>query len=221
MCPAWQGTAPGGAAPAALLSMSPLGRAGGGVLRWPKQWVPLLQTQQPTAPPGLSPPPLRCSGRWCVSDEHYVPTLLAMRGEETNCTCSQAGGRGSPTHTQWPGGPHPRTFYARELTRDGIRALRNCNRPSAAAALQGFRSMLPPAAKWNQQACSKAAAELGHTSMHLPGAVDSAAPGDYATAGPLQPLLPQFSCYLALRKVDPAAGPLLAQAVQQGLLDAG
>ncbi|KAL4420725.1 hypothetical protein ABPG75_010381 [Micractinium tetrahymenae] len=163
--------------------------------------------------------PLGPDGRWCVSDEHYVPTLLAMRGEEANCTCSQPGGRGTPTHTQWPGGPHPRTFYARELTRDGIQGLRSCDNASATAALRGYRDLLPHATNWSQQACSKAAAELAQAGVHVAAASGSAAAGGNGTAGQPLPLLPQYACYLALRKVDPAAGPLLAQAVQQGLLE--
>lgn len=150
-----------------------------------------------------------------------MPTLLALRGEEANCTCSQPGGRGSPTYTQWPGGPHPRTFNASELTRDGIRRLRNCDGPSARAALQAYHSLLPRAADWSQQACKLAAAQLARAGKRLQGPADSAAAGSNGTLSLPPPLLPQYACYLALRKVDPAAGAPLAQAVQQGLLDEG
>lgn len=165
--------------------------------------------------------PLGPDGRWCVSDEHYVPTLLALRGEEANCTCSQPGGRGSPTYTQWPGGPHPRSFNARDLTRDSIRGLRNCDGTAATAALQAYHTLLPRAAHWSRQACSMAAAELGQAGVHLAGPADGISTGSNGSASLPPPLLPQYACYLALRKVDPAAGPQLAQAVQQGLLDAG
>ncbi|KAI3426374.1 hypothetical protein D9Q98_008746 [Chlorella vulgaris] len=44
--------------------------------------------------------------RFCVSDEHYVPTLLAWSGMETETTCSS-----SVTYTEWRGhAPHPTTF---------------------------------------------------------------------------------------------------------------
>lgn len=150
-----------------------------------------------------------------------MPTLLALRGEEANCTCSQPGGRGSPTYTQWPGGPHPRSFNARDLTRDSIRGLRNCDGTAATAALQAYHTLLPRAAHWSRQACSMAAAELGQAGVHLAGPADGISTGSNGSASLPPPLLPQYACYLALRKVDPAAGPQLAQAVQQGLLDAG
>lgn len=48
-------------------------------------------------PPASAPPAL----------QHYLPTLLALRGLEEGCACEAwAGG----AFMQWKGGPHPTTF---------------------------------------------------------------------------------------------------------------
>lgn len=51
--------------------------------------------------------------RFCVSDEHYIPTLLAHLGlaGETNCRFSVA-------YTRWapPNSPHPWTWQAADVS---------------------------------------------------------------------------------------------------------
>lgn len=49
--------------------------------------------------------------RFCVSDEHYVPTLLAHLGLEGECFCD-----GIITHTHWDGNYfHPKTYAAADV----------------------------------------------------------------------------------------------------------
>lgn len=66
--------------------------------------------------------------RWrdCISDEHYVPSLLASRGLENETTCSGGGG----TFVSWSykdktDSNHPREFQKGELTGDVVRGIRN------------------------------------------------------------------------------------------------
>lgn len=50
--------------------------------------------------------------RFCVSDEHYIPTLLAFKGLESQCACD-----GESTRAVWLGNyPHPREFGPDEAT---------------------------------------------------------------------------------------------------------
>ena len=49
--------------------------------------------------------------RFCVSDEHYIPSLLALKGLEEECVCD-----GMATMTRWvKGSPHPKTFGMHEV----------------------------------------------------------------------------------------------------------
>lgn len=44
--------------------------------------------------------------RFCVSDEHYIPTLLALKGQHDRCSCD-----GMAMMTRWtPGAAHPKVF---------------------------------------------------------------------------------------------------------------
>ena len=44
--------------------------------------------------------------RFCVSDEHYIPSLLALRGQRDQCACD-----GMAMMTRWtPGAAHPKVF---------------------------------------------------------------------------------------------------------------
>ncbi|CAD7696935.1 unnamed protein product [Ostreobium quekettii] len=57
--------------------------------------------------------------KFCVSDEHYIPTLLASYGLEDQTDC-----RGSSTRVQWSGDTyHPKTFHPKEVTPDLIRSI--------------------------------------------------------------------------------------------------
>lgn len=58
----------------------------------------------------------RCSRerRWrdCISDEHYVPSLLAMHGQDNQTDCRVNGG----TAVDWSaGGLHPQTWWASDV----------------------------------------------------------------------------------------------------------
>lgn len=49
--------------------------------------------------------------RFCVSDEHYIPSLLALKGLEDDCACD-----GLAMMTRWENGaPHPKTFGMTEV----------------------------------------------------------------------------------------------------------
>lgn len=53
-------------------------------------------------------PPMR---RFCVSDEHYIPTLLAALGLDAETDC-----QGGVTHTSWAGNYfHPKTYGKHEV----------------------------------------------------------------------------------------------------------
>lgn len=55
--------------------------------------------------------------RTCVSDEHYIASLLAVRGLEEECACD-----GVSTRAVWEGNyAHPRTFKPEEATYDTLR----------------------------------------------------------------------------------------------------
>lgn len=48
--------------------------------------------------------------RFCVSDEHYIPSLFALKGLEEECACE-----GMATMTRWePNAPHPKVFGVTE-----------------------------------------------------------------------------------------------------------
>ncbi|KAK9789383.1 hypothetical protein WJX73_006397 [Symbiochloris irregularis] len=60
---------------------------------------------------------------FCVADEHYIPTLLAMKGldNETDCT-------GAVTHAWWDGPySHPRTHGSQDVGDDLLRTVRGNN----------------------------------------------------------------------------------------------
>ena len=55
--------------------------------------------------------------RFCVSDEHYIPSLLAYKGLEEECEC-----KGMSTQTVWSKGQsHPKIFRKNDATEDVIR----------------------------------------------------------------------------------------------------
>ena len=72
--------------------------------------------------------------RFCVSDEHYIPSLFALKGLDEQCACE-----GMATMTRWEeNAPHPKTFTKREAQwadewvikdemRDGWNPDRDCN----------------------------------------------------------------------------------------------
>jgi hypothetical protein len=48
--------------------------------------------------------------RFCVSDEHYIPSLFALKGLDEECACE-----GMATMTRWEeNAPHPKTFTKHE-----------------------------------------------------------------------------------------------------------
>ena len=49
--------------------------------------------------------------RDCYSDEHYMPTLFAVKGIQTESNCGAIG----VAATLWRGGPHPRSFSSNEI----------------------------------------------------------------------------------------------------------
>jgi hypothetical protein len=55
--------------------------------------------------------------RFCVSDEHYIPSLLAVRGLEGECACD-----GASTHVAWPGPYfHPKKYGAEDASERTLR----------------------------------------------------------------------------------------------------
>jgi hypothetical protein len=64
------------------------------------------------APPHPPPPPSHSHVYCIAADEHYIPTLLSVRGLENETYC---GGYGlAATNWTW-GGPHPRAWRSREI----------------------------------------------------------------------------------------------------------
>lgn len=117
-------------------------------------------------PPGVQPR----SGRWCVSDEHYLPVLLATSGEAPAVACSAvAGGKGSPTFALWGqgGAPHPRTFIAREMSLGILRYVRSCSALAGEAALDRFPALLARPGQWSVAACQAAAAASAAAAQEL------------------------------------------------------
>lgn len=110
--------------------------------------------------PARPPPHAPRSGRWCVSDEHYLPVLLAAAGEAPACACSAVDNpKGTPTFTLWGGNSaHPRTFVAREMSIGILRYVRNCSAQDGEAALERFAAMLVRPEQWSVHACEAAAA---------------------------------------------------------------
>lgn len=85
-------------------------------------------------------PPGGGGKRFCVSDEHYLPTLLAHLGLEGECAC-----QGVITHAHWDGNYfHPRTYGKADASLEVLARLRGgeqCDagalvRAAAAAAAQ-------------------------------------------------------------------------------------
>ena len=55
--------------------------------------------------------------RFCVSDEHYIPTVLALHGKEGECACD-----GEATHVKWQGNVfHPETYGSSHATLNILR----------------------------------------------------------------------------------------------------
>lgn len=61
------------------------------------------------------------NSRFCVSDEHYIPTLLAFRGRQNETSC-----RSSAAFTRWGGRDlsHPKTFEAAAATGEALKMMR-------------------------------------------------------------------------------------------------
>lgn len=54
--------------------------------------------------------------RFCVSDEHYIPSLLALQGVRDQCACD-----GMAMMTRWiPGAAHPKVFGPEDATEEVI-----------------------------------------------------------------------------------------------------
>ena len=57
----------------------------------------------------------------CVSDEHYVPPVLAHAGVGNETTCT-----GNALHVHWlEKKAHPRTYYMKDISRELIESLRS------------------------------------------------------------------------------------------------
>ncbi|GAB4813874.1 hypothetical protein N2152v2_000920 [Parachlorella kessleri] len=75
--------------------------------------------------------------RNCISDEHYVATLLSLHGRDNETTC-----RDSLTYTDWkPGLWSPQVYRGRSVNRELIERLRTANGCQAAEAMRSASSM--------------------------------------------------------------------------------
>jgi hypothetical protein len=125
--------------------------------------------------------------RFCVADEHYIPTLLAYLNLEAEAACDAV-----LTYTQWRGGaPHPTTFD--KATTELLAQLRGgCNATVLeTASAEGVAMLLEQAAGWRRMARRE-------------GAGAGAADGSGSSSGGMVGLLPP-SCPLFARKIDAAS----------------
>ncbi len=111
-----------------------------------------------------------------MSDEHYLPVLLAAAGEAPACACSAVeGAKGTPTFTLWGhNSAHPRTFVARELSLGILRYVRNCSAAAGEAALDRFRALLVRPEQWSVGACKAAAAASEAAGQEVAAALQAA-----------------------------------------------
>jgi hypothetical protein len=125
--------------------------------------------------------------RFCVSDEHYVPTLLAWSGMETETTCSS-----SVTYTEWRGrAPHPTTFT--DATAAVLAQLRGgCNGSALEAASVEAVGRLLASDQQQGKVWRPGRRAAGGNSSEGPGAGPSAAIEGWMTS----------SCPLFARKVS-------------------
>lgn len=74
--------------------------------------------------------------RFCVSDEHYIPSLLAMHGAEGDCACD-----GVITHTYWMvGGWHPKTYRKEDARNETMMMFRGEGACAEAGGSSSFSS---------------------------------------------------------------------------------
>jgi hypothetical protein len=76
--------------------------------------------------------------RFCISDEHFIPSLLALKGLEGECECG-----GAAMHTEWrPGGWHPVLYEVSDATAEILhKVLRHgagCDSASLESAAPGL-----------------------------------------------------------------------------------
>jgi hypothetical protein len=181
------------------------------------------------------------SDRWCISDEHFLPTILAAVSPESEFSCNHTSNgppRTSPTYTKWDRGPHPETFTAAQLFSNNhsvLHTARHAEPAVAQAALQEYGSWLVQPSTWTQQACRRAVKRLARkaASSTFNGTAAAAPPAAAAPANgteespaavaardwPLA-LMPPYLSFLTMRKVESRAAQQLVDAIADGLLEA-
>ncbi|KAI3430985.1 hypothetical protein D9Q98_009388 [Chlorella vulgaris] len=179
--------------------------------------------------------------RWCISDEHFLPTILAAVSPESEFSCNHTSNgppRTSPTYTKWDRGPHPEAFTAAQLFSNNhsvLHTARHAEPAVAQAALQEYGSWLVQPSTWTQQACRRAVKRLARkaASSTFNGTAAAAPPAAAAPANgteespaavaardwPLA-LMPPYLSFLTMRKVESRAAQQLVDAIADGLLEA-
>lgn len=142
--------------------------------------------------------PYESRHRLCLSDEHYVATLLAARGRARPPPCEpQLGG---VTWALWRGGqPHPHTYAPADVTPALLAQMRGgdgCDPAWVEGALASHAAAFVAADWWAPDVCAAAAAASG------------TAPS--SGLAPFQPMPPD-RCHLFARKarLPPPPSPSL------------
>lgn len=103
-----------------------------------------------------------CSAASCA-DEHYIPTLLAVKELENETACT-----GVLTHTHWDGPYlHPKTFGAEDASPATLEGLRAGCRREQLDARQELRRLMPAAWAGNWSA-ALAARQLPLLALRCP-----------------------------------------------------
>jgi len=94
----------------------------------------------------------------CYSDEHYIPTLLAIRGWENATDCL-----GYTVAVDWSlGGAHPRTYGVGDVTPAALAGIRDAwGQCASVAANAAAAALVPPAAAVTPAACATVASAEG------------------------------------------------------------
>eukprot|EP00887_Chlorella_sp_A99_P002188 scaffold21.g2188.t1 len=99
--------------------------------------------------------------RFCLSDEHMLPTLLAARGGLRNASDLYLT-PGSVTYALWRGGEaHPHAFGPADVSPGLLEQMRSadlCRPGTPAAALSTYEPLFVPAAEWTADKCARIAA---------------------------------------------------------------
>jgi Core-2/I-Branching enzyme len=104
----------------------------------------------------------------CFSDEHYIPTLLALKGWDNQTDCL-----GYTVAVDWSqGGAHPKTYGAADITADTLASIRDSwGQCAAVAANAAAAALVVPPSSVTPAACATVAHAAGVTAANPMAAV--------------------------------------------------